>query len=810
MSTTSIETAVQCYHCGADCLADHIRYQEKDFCCTGCKLVYEVLAEKDLCNYYSLDEQPGNRTEQIELGDRFSYLDEDDIAGKLLFYRDEKTAKVRFHIPSMHCSSCIWLLEHLGRLTTGIRSSHVDFIRRELTVSFDPEVLSLRKVVETLYRIGYPPELNLKQLNKGESTEKSGASHRIYKIGLAGFAFGNIMLLSFPEYFSDGETLDPVLKQWFSTLNVILAIPVFFYSASEFLRNAWLSFRQKAVNIDVPIAIGIIAMFSRSLYEVISATGPGYFDSMTGLVFFMLIGRNFQSKTYRWLSFERDYTSYFPIAVTRIEESKRRQIPVQELRVNDRVFLRPGEIIPADMLLTSEEAELDYSFVSGESDPVRVRQGSHIYAGAKLLSTPAEAVVMQEVSLSHLTRLWNQTDPDRRQKSGFQLMTESISRWFVAVTFLIAASSLLYWWQTEPSRALHAFSSVLVIACACALALSAPFTFGNLLRHLGKRGIYLKDAQVIERLADIDTVIFDKTGTLTVSGQHKPEYIGIDLEVNTRKAIASVANCSIHPLSRAIAAGFHQVGEDFLEVTDFRETPGEGIEGTCSGLKIRIGRALVMNGKEHGGEASPETQSLLWIDGQPTGRFVFGNIYREDAGAVISGLKADHYRLALLSGDREMEKERIRTMFGQQDAIHFNLLPEEKKQKVVALAASGNRVMMVGDGLNDAGALLASHAGLVITDNVNNFSPGCDGIVESGRFGQLPAVLRLARAAKRIVITSFILSLLYNLVGLWFAVQGTLSPVIAAILMPISTSSLVIYSVLAGNLTMRRLGPNKS
>ena len=808
MSIISIQTAVKCYHCGADCITEHIRFEEKDFCCTGCKLVYEVLSEKDLCTYYALDEKPGNRLAEIELGDRFAYLDEEEISNRLLFFRDNKTARVRFHIPSMHCSSCIWLLEHLGRLHSGIQRSQVDFIRRELTISYDPATISLRKVVETLVRIGYPPELNLKQISGEETHKKIPSPQRIYKIGLAGFAFGNIMLLSFPEYFSDGVTLDPVLKKWFSALNVALAIPVFFYSASEFLQNAWLSFRQRVVNIDVPIAIGIVAMFSRSLYEIFSGTGPGYLDSMTGLVFFMLIGRNFQSKTYSWLSFERDYTSYFPIAVTRIEPAKRRQVPVQDLRVNDRVFLRTGEIIPADVLLTSPEAELDYSFVSGESDPIRVQQGAHVYAGAKLLSDPAEAVVMQEVSLSHLTRLWSQSSPDRRQKSGFQRMTESISRWFVVVTFLVAAASLAYWWPTDSSRALHAFSSVLVIACACALALSAPFTFGNLLRLLGKQGIYLKDAEVIERLADIDTVVFDKTGTLTVSGAHKPSFYGVNLDKGLAQAIASVAFCSTHPLSRAIAAWFQPEHETFLEVKDFREIPGIGIEGSCSGYHIRIGRPS--DGKAKTGvDKSFESQSQLWVNGALSGKFIFGNVYREDTGDVVRRLKLDGYSLSLLSGDREQEREHISGLFGQQEGIHFNLLPEEKKEIVVSLTQSGRKVMMVGDGLNDAGALLASHTGLVITDNVNNFSPGCDGIVESERFSKLPALLQLARSAKRIVIISFVLSLLYNVVGLWFAVQGTLSPVIAAILMPISTSSLVLYSVLAGNLSMKRLGLTK-
>ncbi|MBK7964201.1 MAG: HAD-IC family P-type ATPase [Bacteroidetes bacterium] len=433
----------------------------------------------------------------------------------------------------------------MNRLDAGITSSKTNFIQKELHLTFDHTKTSLRRIVEKLHEIAYPPELNLKELEKTEKNKTSKS--RIYKIGIAGFVFGNIMLLSFPEYFANGTYEGEDFHRIFGYLNLLLSIPVFFYSANEFLESALRSFRQKAINIDVPIAIGIVAMFSRSVYEIVSDSGPGYFDSMTGLIFFMLIGRNFQSKTYEWLSFERDYKSYFPIAVTRLKGTQKEVVSVQDVKPNDRLFIRNQEIIPADVLLVSEEAQVDYSFVTGESRPVSCHHGERIYAGARLVGSPVEVLVQKDVSHSYITQLWNQSSGKQELKSKYALLTENISKWFVIITISIATLSLLYWYSTDPSRAMLAFTSVLVIACACALALSAPFTFGNMIRILGKRGIYLKNTQVLERLSTIDNIVFDKTGTLTSAENYHVEYDGIPLSTEQQEKIYTLANASTHP-----------------------------------------------------------------------------------------------------------------------------------------------------------------------------------------------------------------------------------------------------------------------
>lgn len=804
MQKNTILTETQCYHCGENCKEDVVHLSEKAFCCTGCKLVYELLLENNLCNYYDLQSNPGKT--QTLLGDRYAFLDQASISDQLILFKDGNTTHTQFHIPAMHCASCIWLLEHMYRLDDGIISSKTNFIQKELHLTFDPTKTTLRRIVEKLHEIAYPPELNLKELEKGE--KKKTSKSRIYKIGIAGFVFGNIMLLSFPEYFADGIYEGEDFHRIFGYLNLILSLPVFFYSASEFLENALRSFRQKAINIDVPIAIGIVAMFSRSVYEIISDTGPGYFDSMTGLIFFMLIGRNFQSKTYEWLSFERDYKSYFPIAVTRLKGTKTEVISVQEVKPNDRLFIRNQEIIPADVLLVSEEAHVDYSFVTGESRPVRCQQGERIFAGARLVGSPVEVLAQKDVSHSYITQLWNQSSGKQEMKSKYALLTENISKWFVIATISIAALSLLYWYPTDPSRAMLAFTSVLVIACACALALSAPFTFGNMIRILGKRGIYLKNTQVLERLSTIDIIVFDKTGTLTSAENYHVEYDGIPLTTEQQEKIYTLANASTHPFSRILSKYLSTPQQQFL-IMQLKEASGKGISGNIEGVNIQLGSCEYLGISQNTSIPKKTSEVGVSIDGKFYGSFHFETTYRNSSPSLLQELKKDNYQISVASGDYNFELTHLQKILNQKEGLLFEQKPIDKLNSIKEMQSHGKKIMMVGDGLNDAGALLQSDVGLAISEDINNFTPGSDGIILSKNFGKIRNLLRYAKAGHRIIIISFVISILYNLVGLWFAVQGTLSPVIAAILMPISTSSLVVYTVLASSLKARTLGLTK-
>ncbi len=342
-----------CYHCGDPCSNNDILVDDKHFCCNGCRTVYELLDGSDLCAYYDLNAAPGTSPKLDGASLKYGFLDDPEIQKELIEFSDGGRSRTTLILPSIHCASCIWLLENLQILHSGITMSRVNFLRKELTVTWKSDELGLRELVELLNRIGYEPRIRLEDVQK---KGRDDSRKRLYmQVGIAGFAFGNIMLLSFPEYLvRGGDSVTPELRTIFIWLNFALSLPVVLYSGVDYMISAWKGLANKVINLDVPISLGILALFGRSLYEVFTWTGVGYFDSLAGLIFLLLLGKLFQAKTYETLSFERDYTSYFPIAVIRKGENGEESVAVTQLKQGDRIIVRNQELIPADSVLMEQ------------------------------------------------------------------------------------------------------------------------------------------------------------------------------------------------------------------------------------------------------------------------------------------------------------------------------------------------------------------------------------------------------------------------------------------------------------------------
>ena len=375
--------------------------------------------------------------------------------------------------------------------------------------------LRFRKIAELLDSLGYEPMINL------DATErKTKAKHLkslYYKVGIAGFCFGNIMLLSFPEYLGLEKFTDPEFHKFFGYLNLFLSLPVFFYSSSEYYISAYKGIRNKIINIDFPLFLGIFVVFVRSVFEILMQSGAGYMDSMSGLVFFLLIGKIFQSKTYEAMSFDRTYKSYFPLSVTIIKSGIHTTVPLSKLKISDRIYVRNGEIIPADSILFRGDGNIDYSFVTGESVPVQKVLGEIIYAGGRQIGSAIELEVLKEVSQSYLTQLWNSDTFTKDKDSKLVGFSNTISKYFTVGVLALAFASAAYWMPISFNTAVNVFTAILIVACPCALALAIPFTYGNVMRIFGRNKFYIKNTNVIEKLSKITSVVFDKTGTITQS-----------------------------------------------------------------------------------------------------------------------------------------------------------------------------------------------------------------------------------------------------------------------------------------------------
>jgi len=799
MKRREVREEVACFHCGDPCESDHIRFQEKDFCCHGCKSVYELLQSCDLEGYYDYADNPGIKTLRAAASEKFAYLNDESIQEKLLSFKSDKLAKVSLKLPAMHCASCIWLIENFRKLVPGVIESRVNFVKREAAFTYDPQIVSLRRLVEQLAAIGYEPELNLESTSK-QKTHR-GNFKLITQIGVAGFCFGNIMLLSFPEYLAIGEELTIQYRSFFGYLNFALALPVLVYSASDYLRSAWRAVVRRVINMDVPISMGILAIFLRSTYEIFFEGGGGYMDSLSALVFFLLVGKWFQQKTYDSLSFERDFKSYFPISVQLVEGEEEKSIGIEHIKQGDRFRVRSGELIPVDSTLIEGAAHIDYSFVSGESDAVKVQSGEALYAGGRQTGASVILEATKSVDQSYLTGLWN-SDGNQEEEHELESFADRVGKVFTYVILFIAFSAGIFWMVFDPTLVLNAVSAVLIVACPCALALSFPFAYGNAIRLAGRKGLYLKNAAALGRMAEVSHIVFDKTGTLTRGSDSKVQVEAFDLTSLDEAVAAAMATQSGHPLSRMIAKSLKAADQTLPEILHFTEVKGKGLQAEFAGDQYRLGSAEFVGNEILNKKTINASTVYFSRNGETAASFSIQKEYRTNLDRLIKSLKK-FYSLYLLSGDNDSEKERMQEVFDQKHGLLFNQLPHQKREFVAKLRRQGAVTAMIGDGLNDAAALKESDLGISVADDIFRFAPASDAILSSEGFHQLPEFFDYSKEVLKTVRLSFVLSFLYNGIGLFFAVQGVLTPVIAAILMPISSITVVGFVTLRTTLLYR-------
>jgi Cu+-exporting ATPase len=764
------------------------------------------LSENGLGHFYDLADAGGARVGKRPAAGAFGFLDDPAVRGRFLDFSDGKTARVTFRVPAVHCIACVWLLENLFQLRPGVGRSSVNFPRREVSIQFEEGRVTLSQVAELLTGLGYEPALDLGQLDREEGLEEKRRRRLHLKLGLAGFSFGNIMLFSISLYAGMDSLSGPGFKVFFGWLSLALALPVVVYSASDYWRAAWLCVRRRLLTIELPIAVGLAAIVAQSVWEVATQTGEGYFDSLTGLIFFLLIGRVFQEKAYARLSFDRDYRSFFPLAVVRKDRAGETAVPISKIDVGDHLLVRSGELIPADARVVSGHGLVDYSFVTGEAAAVEKEPGDLVYAGGRQAGGALEVVTVKPVSQSYLTSLWSHQTFAKEREGGLDSTLNRFSRRFTVTVGVVAVAAALAWVALgQSATALRAFVSVMIVACPCALALSAPFALGSAQRHLGRWGVFLKRQDVIESLARVDAVVFDKTGTLTEAGSGAVEFRGTPLADEEKAAIQGLMRHSTHPHAVRISSSLAPQGQP-AAVGSVQEMPGCGVQGTVAGRGWRLGssRWLAQQGVRVEGEEAGAAVHVA-VEGRYRGSFRLANAVRAETGTLIESLSR-RCELALLSGDHAHERERFAALFGRGARLHFNQSPLEKLGFIEGLQKSGRHVMMVGDGLNDAGALRQSQVGVAVVENASAFSPASDVILEARMVPRLSAVLDFCRGTVRVVWLSILLSSLYNAVGLAIAASGRLSPIVCAILMPISSVSVVAFACGATSWLARRSG----
>ncbi|WP_341655433.1 HAD-IC family P-type ATPase [Blattabacterium cuenoti] len=737
----------------------------------------------------------------------FDFLDDEKISEKIIDFHHKNITTVRFFIPSIHCGSCVLILEKLPKLYKNILNSTVDFSSKKIWITYNSIEFKLSDIAQLLDSIGYKPSINFESIEN----RKSLGRKLIGKLAISFFCFGNIMLLAIPEYV--GALKEDIWfmnhRNFFRYLMFILSLPVVVFSFTDHIKYAVLGLKKHVLNMNVPISIGILVLFLWSCYEVFFDLGSGYFDSLSSFSLFLLISKIFQIHTHnKILSFDRNYKYFYPALITKIHSNKKEEkILLSYLKKGDLILIRNEEIVPADSILMKGNAILDNSFITGESDLISKKMGERIYAGSKQKGEAILLKVIKNIDHSYLSLLWNKNKSHHfRHKKLFDLNSIStrFSQYFTPIILIITIITGIYWsFSHDVSKIFHTVFSVLIITCPCALVLSTPLIFGNMIRIFSKKGFYVKDIITMERISSSKTLIFDKTGTITDPNKEKIYFVG-NMKNEEKKMIASLLKNSSHPLSQKILSELSI--KDFYFIKNFREIIGKGLEGIIKNVPVKIGSSkyLGIKNKIINKNEINKTTVFISINHKFIGYFLFRNYYREGIEKMFQDLKK--YKIVILSGDQNnLEKKYLQSILPKSSQVFFSQSPEDKLNYVKKLQEKGEKIIMFGDGINDCAALNQSEVGISVSENPTSFFPSCDAFMQSNCINQIFLFLKISKVSTKLVFMNLMISLLYNSVGIFFAVTGKLNPFIAAILMPLSSFSVIFFSIISTWIVSRKL-----
>lgn len=787
---------IPCVHCGEPVPAALASSDELPFCCDGCRAVYTILQQNGLCTYYDVSSERPNTAASVGAFDGQAF-DSPTVRRYIVEHERDNVVQLMFTVPSIHCASCVWLLERLERLNSGVLRSRVDVMRKIVRVEADLSITSISAIANLMASLGYPPVVTA----EGGFPQASSERRSIYlRLGVAGFAMANVMIFSIAQYLAGDTILPAGLEFVFAVASVILSVPVLVYSASPWFTASWAAIRHKTLTLDVPVAVGIAILFARSIADVVLGVSEGYLDSFNGLVFFLLIGRLFQQKAFDAVAFDRTWRSFFPLTVRRLEQGATVNVPIDDVRIGDVVALRPGEVLPCDATLNSPVAYVDYAFVTGESTPVECVEGDSLHAGGRVIGRAITCTVTREAHRGYLASLWERQH-NRKKRSTLLDVSSSFGKAFVLSAFAIAVGGAL-WWLPDVSMSLQVLTAVLIIACPCALTLAAPVALGTAMGRLARKGIFVKNVAALLELAYVRTVVFDKTGTLTHA-----TVTADGLEVLTDHEIAlvaSVAAQSTHPVSRALCQALPQSG--LRLPASFRELPGCGITATIDGHEVVIGSGpWVCQVTDVDTSVLPEdtmNTTMIAIDGGLRATIRIRSIMRKGVPQLVQSLRSRH-AVRLVSGDSHRDRTLFESVF-RDDEMTFNAMPEDKLQAITEHRHSNGGTLMVGDGLNDGPALSAADVAIAVTDDTATIVPACDVIMRADAVSAIPSLLAVARDTHKIVWVNFLVSMVYNAVGISMAVMGVLSPLAVAILMPVSSLTVIAISVVGARRSVGR------
>lgn len=777
-------------------------------------MVYHALRDNGLLAYYDkraafVEGEPA--TPALATGGSYAHFDDP------AFVRSYATPKrdlleVEFYLEGLHCPACIWLVEKLPSLVAGIAEARSSYAEGRLRVLWDPRLVALSNVAQTLDSLGYPPH----PVGRGRSRELQRKVDRalLVRIGVAAAAFGNVMLLSFALYSGEGvrlpffETASPASMnhatvQFFRWLSLAISVPSVMWTGMTFFRGGIAALRTRTPHMDLPVSIGIIAALGWGTYATFAGSGEIYFDTVTMLVFLLLVGRWLQSRQQRAANEATDLMFALSPSSSRLVEGEHiREVPTDSVQEGALIELRSGDRVGVDGVVLEGRSQLDESLLSGESAPVDVKPDSTVSAGTVNLSSRLLIRALRTGRDTRLSQLVKEVEAAAARKAPIVLFADRMSGIFVLAVMALAALTVAVWGVDEGVP--HAIA-LLIVTCPCALGLATPLAASVALGRAAKRGVLVKGMQYIEALAQRGLIVFDKTGTLT---RGRLSVVELDADRTTVSLVRSLEARSAHPI--ALAFGRDLPLGPVLPVEDFSEhrggaSEGSGVRGRVDGRTVWVGNESFVRGA--GVNIEPErTQRLLErglspvyvaVDGRLAGVAGIGDAVRSEAATCLRELTALGYRLALLSGDRQEVVEHVTRELGVEFDVALGQQGPEDKLRFIERARQRGVVYMVGDGVNDAAALAAASVGIAMHGGAEASLAAADVFTTQGGLAPLVMLTRGARRTLAVIHRNLIFSLLYNLSAAGLAVAGLITPLVAAILMPLSSLTVLTNSLRA-------------
>lgn len=807
----------QCSHCGLPVPIARLEPEsEEQFCCDGCRSVFAILHHAGLDEYYAQRAADDRRAGAPQRSQRaFEELDEPTFRQSHCQPEAGGALRCEFFVEGVHCSACVWLLERLPRVTPAVLEARYDLTRSVLQVAWDPTSAPLSEVARTLDSLGYTPHPTHSTTLAAE--QRKGDRALLLRLGIAGAMAGNVMLMALALYSGEYAGMAAEYATLFRWGSLAIATPAVFWAGNLFFRGGLAALRTRTPHMDLPVSLGLLAGYLGSAVNTFRGQGGVYFDSLCTLIFLLLVGRYLQ-RTHQRRSAKASelLTALAPTTACLVDGDELREVPASALRVGSIVEVRVGERVTVDGVICAGSSALDTSLLTGESFPEEVSVGDRVHAGTSNLSAPFRVRVESVGSETRLGRLMHSVEMTQRERAPIVRLADRVAGYFVQVIVALAAVTLLVWSRLDASHAIDHTVALLVVTCPCALGMATPLAVSAALRAAARGGILFKGGEFIEELARPGIIVFDKTGTLTEGRLALVSWYGDDAH---KQLVRAAEATSGHPIARAFQ---RSIGESRLQlqVEAREEHPGgvrarvggqDGQEardvlvGSQSFVRATLGslpRWAVMRAQSHA--AAGRTPVLVAVNGEVVAIAAFADTIRADAATSLKSLAELGFQFQVLSGDDQRVVDAVVAELGVPllEATG-GASPEKKLATISALRGEGHRVFMVGDGVNDAAAMAAANVGIAVHGGAEACLSAAD--VFTTRPGLEPVALAAkgSQRTMRVIGVGIGLSLAYNLVGVALAVSGRLDPLWAAVLMPLSSISVVTAALRARTFTQR-------